>query len=303
MGDAAPMTPQGRLLLRSLTQRERRVVSMVCSGLPNRKIAERLDTTEQVVKNYLRSVYAKSGARHRCELVVFCFRSGLVECTCKHRSQTSAEMSSLIYYTDETQALVATDTLATTCDGHPGYFATKAFPLPHLQMVLAGTGLASFADQWLMRINNAPVRGIEDLDSHAPQALAVLWEQFRQAYPGISGQSTTTVYHFGFSETTQLMRAFAYRSDNGFKSEPVEGRVGVKPGITLAEGWTFPDDIPAIMEKQRSFQAKRPRSDRIHIGGEIHVIRLEAKGFTIHRLAKFADFDKHASAIFKKAIR
>jgi DNA-binding NarL/FixJ family response regulator len=86
------MTPQGRLLLRSLNPRERRVVSMVCSGLPNRKIAERLGTTEQVIKNYLRSVYAKSGARHRCELVVFCFRSGLVECTCKQRMLSESEI-------------------------------------------------------------------------------------------------------------------------------------------------------------------------------------------------------------------
>ena len=62
-------------------------------------------------------------------------------------------MSSLIFYTDEKQALVATDTLATYQDGAPSHFTTKAFPLPHLCMIIAGTGSAGFSDSWFHFIN------------------------------------------------------------------------------------------------------------------------------------------------------
>ena len=41
----------------------------VADCLTNKEIAERLRTTPQVVKNYLRSVYSKSGMSNRLELV------------------------------------------------------------------------------------------------------------------------------------------------------------------------------------------------------------------------------------------
>ena len=41
-------------------------------------------------------------------------------------------MSSLIFRTEREQVLVATDTLATSSDGKPGFFTTKAFIVPHL---------------------------------------------------------------------------------------------------------------------------------------------------------------------------
>lgn len=51
--------------------RQRRVIEMVAGGLKNREIAEHLGITEQVVKNHLRSIYAKTGAHHRTELALW----------------------------------------------------------------------------------------------------------------------------------------------------------------------------------------------------------------------------------------
>jgi DNA-binding NarL/FixJ family response regulator len=88
MGDTL-MTPQGRLLLRSLTPPERRVVVLVCAGLANVVIAARIGTTEQVVKNYLRNIFAKAGTHTRTEFVLFAFKHGTVTCPCQQRSQLS----------------------------------------------------------------------------------------------------------------------------------------------------------------------------------------------------------------------
>ena len=80
-----PMTERGRLVLRTLTDREQKVLALVASGLSNKTIAERFGTTEQVIKNNMRFILQKAGRRNRCELIVFAYRHGVVECPCKRR--------------------------------------------------------------------------------------------------------------------------------------------------------------------------------------------------------------------------
>ena len=54
-----------------LTPKEMRIVALIVQGCKNREIAIRLKTTEQVVKNYLRSIYDKTGVSDRLELALF----------------------------------------------------------------------------------------------------------------------------------------------------------------------------------------------------------------------------------------
>lgn len=54
-----------------LSQREMQIIGFVVQGCKNRQIAESIGTTEQVVKNYLRSIYDKTGASDRLELALF----------------------------------------------------------------------------------------------------------------------------------------------------------------------------------------------------------------------------------------
>lgn len=54
-----------------LTPKEIRIVALIVQGCKNREIASRLKTTEQVVKNYLRSIYDKTGVGDRLELALF----------------------------------------------------------------------------------------------------------------------------------------------------------------------------------------------------------------------------------------
>lgn len=54
-----------------LTPKEMKIVALIIQGCKNKEIALRLGTTEQVIKNYLRSIYDKSGVSDRLELALF----------------------------------------------------------------------------------------------------------------------------------------------------------------------------------------------------------------------------------------
>ncbi|MGC9198574.1 MAG: response regulator transcription factor [Acidobacteriaceae bacterium] len=66
----APDPTPSRVLQR-LTQRELRIVALICEGRKNKEIAQRLNTKEQSVKNYLRSIYSKMEVGDRLELAIF----------------------------------------------------------------------------------------------------------------------------------------------------------------------------------------------------------------------------------------
>jgi DNA-binding NarL/FixJ family response regulator len=68
------MPPRDRL-----TSREAHVAQLVWQGLTNRDIAERMATTEQVVKNYLRSTFDKLGVWSRLELALYVAGHGGVQ--------------------------------------------------------------------------------------------------------------------------------------------------------------------------------------------------------------------------------
>jgi len=54
-----------------LTSKEMKIVALITQGCKNKEIAIKLGTTEQVVKNYLRSIYDKTGVSDRLELALF----------------------------------------------------------------------------------------------------------------------------------------------------------------------------------------------------------------------------------------
>ena len=54
-----------------LTPKEMQIVSLIVQGCKNKEIASQLGTKEQVIKNYLRSIYDKTGVSDRLELALF----------------------------------------------------------------------------------------------------------------------------------------------------------------------------------------------------------------------------------------
>jgi DNA-binding NarL/FixJ family response regulator len=54
-----------------LTPKEMQIVALIVQGCKNKQIALQLNTKEQVIKNYLRSIYDKTGVSDRLELALF----------------------------------------------------------------------------------------------------------------------------------------------------------------------------------------------------------------------------------------
>ena len=63
--------------IKTLTDREREVITLVGEGLKNRQIAERLFITETTVTHHLSSVFSKLEVSDRLELLIYAFRHGL----------------------------------------------------------------------------------------------------------------------------------------------------------------------------------------------------------------------------------
>ncbi|MEA9796195.1 hypothetical protein VDG07_12720 [Xanthomonas campestris pv. raphani] len=210
-------------------------------------------------------------------------------------------MSSLIFYTDETQAFVVTDTLAVTYDSSgqavPHLFTSKALYVPHLRMVVAGTGLGGMTDRWFAKINTQMlVDGVEHLNSYAQQALAELWQKHLDSPHAIEGK-TTTIYHFGISEVTGKVVAYAFRSKSGFTSETLPHGTATKPGVPVPDG-NLIQNIEAIMQQQRDVEEGSSSTDRIHIGGQAIAIHLTAKQCTHQVLFHFNDYQAHADQAY-----
>ena len=210
-------------------------------------------------------------------------------------------MSSLIFYTDSNQALIATDTLATSgkISGAPFNFTTKAFIIPHLRMIVAGTGGGGFCDRWFLQINSGMiVRGIDNLDYHASRNLALLWSSYKKEF-SIGDDLTTSIFHFGFSEEDQLIHSYMYNSTNNFESKTIPYGLSGKPEFKSPKPFKLPEDFKFMMDSQREMQMAESRENRVYIGGEIQLIRLDKNGFIVHSLGKFEDFASDEASIFQ----
>lgn len=67
-----------RHLLDVLTTREREILIHVAEGLSNEEIAERLYLSPLTIRTHVQRAMTKLGARHRAQLVVIAFQTGLV---------------------------------------------------------------------------------------------------------------------------------------------------------------------------------------------------------------------------------
>ena len=72
-----------------LTPKEMQIVALIVQGCKNKDIAQQLGTKEQVIKNYLRSIYDKTGVSDRLELALFTLHHRLL-------AEAAAKVGSLL---------------------------------------------------------------------------------------------------------------------------------------------------------------------------------------------------------------
>ncbi|WP_157440393.1 hypothetical protein [Actinokineospora inagensis] len=183
-------------------------------------------------------------------------------------------------------ALILTDTLATTTEGKPLMFQSKAWAVPHMNMALAVTGLANLGASWNEFLCSFLVaRDIDMVDQFAPAQLRKIWDEF-QADEDLP---TCTVYHFGFRETSNNVVRYTYRSTSNFESELCEQPgFGIKPQPV----GDF-DDWVDLAKRVRAEQDARPANERVYIGGELFLLVVQNWKTQNIRLHRFDDYENH----------
>lgn len=78
VGEVARVNPE-TARISSLTEREREVIALICEGLQNKLIGERLFISETTVRHHLTSIFDKLGVANRLELVIYAYRHGLAK--------------------------------------------------------------------------------------------------------------------------------------------------------------------------------------------------------------------------------
>lgn len=180
-------------------------------------------------------------------------------------------MSALIYQINEHQIVIATDTLAVRPDGSFAYFTSKTAALPHLNIAIAGVGVAGLSDQVYMFANSIGISGIHELSERLPEFLRGLWAHMNDELGPAPDGVTSTVYTFGFDDGVPY--GYAHELSSNFEARPLRApSVGAKPtdGIATEDlALKSPADIIGIMKKQKAAQDARPANKRLYIGGQI----------------------------------
>ncbi|WP_200929298.1 hypothetical protein [Pseudomonas monteilii] len=183
----------------------------------------------------------------------------------------------IIDLSDPDQALIATDTLVVDTTGRRVGTTSKAFCIPSLNVVVAGTGVAGILTAWLRCINEelSPL-GVEWLNAEAPHHLKRIFEAELARWDASADLQTTTIFHVGFSECDGLLKGYQLHSGAGFIAEQLPSAIIRKP-----RSGPFPDGLEPIpraimlMRQQRQLQDEISHEDgRLYIGGDIVGIQL-----------------------------
>jgi hypothetical protein len=195
-------------------------------------------------------------------------------------------MTALVFWNSAETVVVAMDTLAMTADTRQPYFyMSKAFPLPHLEMLMCGTGVGDLSKDWYFRLQKFLAYDIVCLDQFVQSSLLELASKYN-----LNADLTATIYHFGYSLTERCYVGYAYRSTNQFRSERLPYGLATKPPIQDPKLGQFPDDFIELVKRQRFEDEQLPEAERIFIGGEIQTYILQNRSINIQTVYRFDDY-------------
>lgn len=186
-------------------------------------------------------------------------------------------MTVLNFMFDKKHLFLVTDsTFSDANDKLPRGYCTKAYCLPHLDGIIAGTGRVDFIISWVMEANTGfSVRDMPHLNQFATGTLNKMYAQY---ITDREVADTTTLYHFGYDRRERRMRCFVYRSTNNFQSEELPFGSAVKPGIDFSSFpiANFPGDYLPIIEAQKASDLALPVEERVGVGGHMIAYTIRA---------------------------
>lgn len=208
-------------------------------------------------------------------------------------------MTALVYIVQPDKIYLAMDTLVVTYDDKiPLYYQTKFTVLPHLNLVIAGTGFASLINDWFHFVNGSMVvRDIDHLKVLAPGLLRDAATQRQRA-----DITTTTLYHFGYSTLEKRYVGYAYRSAKKWEPDRLQDALGLKPVIDVQPTGNIqiPQFLIDIVCEQRRKDLLLPVSERVGIGGDIQVVVMENGIVTISTVHRFESYESDYELMTKK---
>lgn len=193
------------------------------------------------------------------------------------------------------EALIITDTLATTEDGTPRSFFDKALAFPAMNLVAATTGYGELLNRWASCLRaEVLARDITMLDLHTPAQLRAIWADLQREHGPLEG--TATVYHFGIDEQTGECVRITYRSKDDFVSErATSGGFGIKPEPLSGEVPEIGslDDLIDLAKQIRAEQDALAPEERVYIGGDLILTRVAKHAISSERIYRFEDQYDH----------
>lgn len=221
-------------------------------------------------------------------------------------------MSALNFIFAREAVYIAADTLLVRHpDKQPLQFTSKIFPVPHLDMVICGTGLQLPLLRWFAHlIMERVATGVEDINGFAQDTLQGI--HYESLPPSSANGLSATIYQFAFAEQLNEFTAFAYRSENNFRPEQFGECFAMKPQLpseimaTLnldTSNFDLVTDFTALISAQRTYDESRPFGDRVGIGGDIQVCMMQKArmgrpvSIQLVRVHRFADFHQQLATM------
>ena len=199
-------------------------------------------------------------------------------------------MTALVFTIQPEQICIAMDTLVISADDRtPLHYQTKIMSFPRLNLVVAGTGHSLLVSHWWHFLNtNILATDIDNLNQYCQNALLSIEGNCQDA-----DCTDSTIYHFGYSPSSERYVGFAYRSTNDWKPEALADGLGIKPVISIApfDDLQLPATFIDIISQQRSEDQLKPNSFRVGIGGQIEFAVMENGSINISTVHKFESYE------------
>lgn len=204
-------------------------------------------------------------------------------------------MSFLSYNFTPEEVLILSDGITVDRTGRPHHFASKAVPVPHLGVVIAGAGVHGVLGEWVrMATFEALARDVDDLALLAPivlRRLAELGDDRPDRYGG-----HTVVHHFGWSPKARSYVCDTFDRANGFQHErSTTGHFRVRPNPRSGEA-AMPTMLPEWVEFAKRLKAEwdaAPDAERIELGGNLTLIAMINQQIVVRpAYARFDDADE-----------